>query len=191
MASEARHGIGPVGGKSHETELGKSYLGAQVREAEQGNHISPTPTTQDDAVAAYPSQFKRDTIPLHAVVKLQTSYPTPRGGAQGVGLCGGTGAYEKLKGLAADGSITDDECHAMASRSGGQLNPDWVEPLMGYRCGTTVIVPEIEAWLKIDSKRLKASDLKALHSLDEHIEPEVEEELPVEEPKPKKKKGGK
>lgn len=49
----------------------------------------------------------------------------------------------------------------------GQLNPDWVDLLMGYRLGTTVLVPEAEEWFKIDARRLKAADLKKLHSMDD------------------------
>jgi len=99
-------------------------------------------------------------------------FPTPRGGGEGVGLCGGTGAYEQLKGLEADGTITEDERRAMANGRGGQLNPDWVEPLMGYRCGTTRIEPAVEPWLKVDSKRLKAADLKKLHDQDDQVDEE-------------------
>jgi hypothetical protein len=77
---------------------------------------------------------------------------------------------------------------AVLPKSGGQLNPDWVDPLMGYRPGTTKIVPEAAAWLKVDSKRLKAADLKKIHALDEHVEVNEpgDEEAPAEEPKPKK-----
>ena len=74
---------------------------------------------------------------------------------------------------------------AVLPKSGGQLNPDWVEPLMGYRCGTTRIVPEAAAWLKVDAKRLKAADLKKIHSLDEHVEVE-EPEAEAEDEEPEK-----
>ena len=131
-------GTGPNGSKSQKPMLGKGYLCAVVNEVET-NGVPPV-----------------------------TDYPTPRGGGgQGVGMCGGTGAYEKLKDLEAKGAITTEERESMASGSGGQLNPDWVEPLMGYRCTTTTLVPEIEAWFKVDAKRLKAADLKKLHELDE------------------------
>ena len=90
-------------------------------------------------------------------------YPTPRGGSGGVGMCGGTGAREKLQDLKDEGVITEEERKSMQNGRGGQLSADWVEPLMGYRLGTTRIEPELEEWFKIDQKRLKATDLKKLH----------------------------
>jgi hypothetical protein len=89
---------------------------------------------------------------------------------------------DKLEG---EGTISSEEKKSMSSGSGGQLNPDWVEPLMGYRCDTTRLVPEVEAWLVIDSKRMKASDLKKLHDLDADA-PDEDEEPEVVEPVKKK-----
>ena len=57
--------------------------------------------------------------------------------------------------------------YAQAGPPSGQLNPDWVDVLMGYPTGTTELVPEAVPWLRVDSKRLKAADLKKLHALDE------------------------
>lgn len=68
---------------------------------------------------------------------------------------------------------------AIVPQRGGQLNPDWVDVLMGYRVGTTILEPEAEDWFKIDARRLKASDLKKLHALDE-ADPDVLEGEDVE-----------
>lgn len=68
---------------------------------------------------------------------LQTAaqmYPTPTTGA---GLCGGTGNYQQLKALEASGQITEEERRSMAAGNGGQLNPTWVEWLMGFPLGWT------------------------------------------------------
>lgn len=63
-------------------------------------------------------------------------YPTPTTGA---GLCGGTGNYQQLKKLERNGTITEDERKSMSQGNGGQLNPDWVEWLMGFPVGWTEI----------------------------------------------------
>ena len=55
-------------------------------------------------------------------------FPTPTTGA---GLCGGTGNYQQLKKLEQEGKITEEERRNMSQGNGGQLNPDWVEWLMG------------------------------------------------------------
>lgn len=61
-------------------------------------------------------------------------YPTPTTGA---GLCGGTGNFQQLKNLEARGQITEEERRSMAAGNGGQLNPDWVEWMMGFPLGWT------------------------------------------------------
>lgn len=68
---------------------------------------------------------------------LQTAtamYPTPTTGA---GLCGGTGNYNQLKALEKAGEISPEERRSMAAGNGGQLNPDWVEAMMGFPPGWT------------------------------------------------------
>lgn len=61
-------------------------------------------------------------------------FPTPTTGA---GLCCGTGNYRQLKALEASGEISEEERRSMASGGGGQLNPTWVEWLMGFPLGWT------------------------------------------------------
>ena len=71
---------------------------------------------------------------------LQTAaakYPTPRGSAGGVGMCGGTGSRAMLQGLADANQITEEERKGMQAGNGGQLNPTWVDWLMGYPTGWT------------------------------------------------------
>lgn len=69
----------------------------------------------------------------------QTAYPTLRGGGKtgDVGMCGGTGAYEQIQKL----DVPEGEKKAMAHGKGGQLNPDWVEWLMGWPIGWTDLKP--------------------------------------------------
>ena len=61
-------------------------------------------------------------------------YPTPTTGA---GLCGETGNFQQLKKLQQAGQITEEERRNMSQGNGGQLNPTWVEWLMGFPLGWT------------------------------------------------------
>ena len=61
-------------------------------------------------------------------------YPTPTTGA---GLCGGTGNFRQLKKLGEAGQITEEERRNMSQGNGGQLNPTFVEWLMGFPIGWT------------------------------------------------------
>jgi hypothetical protein len=61
-------------------------------------------------------------------------YPTPTTGA---GLCGGTGSFQQLQALKEAGAITEEERRSMSAGNGGQLNPSWVEWLMGFPIGWT------------------------------------------------------
>lgn len=59
-------------------------------------------------------------------------HPTPRC----TSLCGGTGSWDKVQSLRRGGHLTEEEARAMTSTH-GQLNPDWVEWLMGWPVGHT------------------------------------------------------
>lgn len=63
-------------------------------------------------------------------------FPTPTTGA---GMCGGTGNFQQLKKLEENGVITETERKNMSQGNGGQLNPVWVEWLMGFPAGWTEI----------------------------------------------------
>lgn len=91
-----------------------------------------TPTANDAKNSTLPkSQLNRNQLVGQI---MRTLYPTPTTGA---GLCGGTGNYNQLKALEKSGTITPEECRSMAARNGGQLNPEWVEWLMGFPIGWT------------------------------------------------------
>ena len=62
-------------------------------------------------------------------------WPTPRT----KGMCGGTGNFEQMKKIEDAGIITETERKQMTAGNGGQLNPAWVELLMGYPLGWTDI----------------------------------------------------
>ena len=101
-----------------------------------------------DAVAMFPTPTRFDAEcgdlkgkeyngqSRHAMKLIQAAklYPTPTTGA---GMCGGTGNYQQLKALEEFGQITEEERRSMAAGNGGQLNPTWVEWLMGFPLGWT------------------------------------------------------
>lgn len=60
--------------------------------------------------------------------------PTPTTGA---GMCGGSAHYRRLEEMEDAGVISQEERRSMAAGNGGQLNPTWVEWLMGFPLGWT------------------------------------------------------
>ena len=71
------------------------------------------------------------------LITVVSQFPTPRT----QGMCGGTGSFQKMKDLEAKGIITSDERRQMTAGSGGQLNPTWVEWLMGWPLEWTALKP--------------------------------------------------
>lgn len=95
----------------------------------------PTPTAQDGQNSTFPkSQINRGSLVGDVMKEMAAVYPTPTTGA---GLCGGTGNYQKLKKLEEQGTISEEERKSMSQGNGGQLNPYWVEWLMGFPPGWT------------------------------------------------------
>jgi hypothetical protein len=64
--------------------------------------------------------------------KRMKKWPTPRT----KGMCGGTGSWNLLK-----KNTTIEEARQMGAGNGGQLNPTWVEWLMGWPLGWTDLKP--------------------------------------------------
>jgi hypothetical protein len=91
-------------------------------------------------------QANRKSPRLRTVAK----YPTPKKGH----MCGGSGNFAQIKRLESDGEITNQEAIAMGS--GGDLNPDWVEWLMGWPIGWTDLqqleMDRFQAWLDSHGK---------------------------------------
>lgn len=96
----------------------------------------PTPTVQDGENCGGPSQLNRHSVALNVLAK----YPTC--GCRNMG--GASGSFHKLRALADAGQITEDERRNMAS--GAQLNPDWVEWLMGWPVGWTDVERDLCDW---------------------------------------------
>jgi hypothetical protein len=108
----------------------------------------PTPCARDykseSASLEYNEKRKAETRgkPLSYVVKL---WPTPRT----TGMCGGTGNWNQLK----DKCENIEEDRKMGAGNGGQLNPTWVEWLMGWPLEWTDLKPlgtdKFQAWLHL------------------------------------------
>lgn len=98
--------------------------------------LYPTPTARDYKGARKPETLgavgrtERNSLPDYVA----SLYPTPTTGA---GMCGGTGNFQQLKRLKEQGQITEEERRNMSQGNGGQLNPTWVEWLMGFPIGWT------------------------------------------------------
>lgn len=86
------------------------------------------------------------------LITVVSQFPTPRT----KGMCGGTGSYQKMKDLEAKGIITPDERRQMTAGSGGQLNPTWVEWLMGWPLEWTALKPlatdKFREWRQLHSR---------------------------------------
>lgn len=108
----------------------------------------PTPTSRDWKDSGS-SQGNRKSPNLGTIA---SRFPTPRT----KGMCGGTGSFQQLKSLETQGIISSEERRQMTAGSGGQLNPTWVEWLMGWPLEWTALKP-----LGTDKYRL----WRQLHSL--------------------------
>ena len=104
-------------------QAGKLSLNSMARTG-----LWPTPTVNDSKGNACPSNLRRHTINLGALVQL---FPTPTATMIGGGRDSPTSNHDTTKKFR--------ENHGILV---GQLNPMWVEWLMGYRLGWT----ELEDW---------------------------------------------
>lgn len=71
------------------------------------------------------------------LITVVLQFPTPRT----KGMCGGTGSFQKMKSLETQGIISSEERRQMTAGNGGQLNPTWVEWLMGWPLEWTALKP--------------------------------------------------
>lgn len=90
----------------------------------------PTPTVDDaDNSTLPPSQIKRDSVVGWV---MRNRYPTPQANSWE-----STGSRAQLHLLVEEGVLTAEEKRKMSAGNGGQLNPEWVEWLMGWVIGWT------------------------------------------------------
>lgn len=87
-------------------------------------------------------------------------FPTPRT----KGMCGGSGAFQKMKALEADGIVTMEERKQMTAGNGGQLNPTWTEWLLGWPLEWTALKPlataKFRQWRQLHSGFCSADSKK-------------------------------
>lgn len=105
----------------------------------RGLLLVPTPTVQDASNNGGPAQFRRNSLPLNAWVKL---YPTPRHAPNDWRTTKNAPSHGKTHGATISGTVNDDEradgrTPALPSEGAGNLNPDWVEWIMGLPRGWT------------------------------------------------------
>lgn len=102
-----------------------------------GNHVAqlanavklfPTPTAR---CGQTPCIHGEGGLDLATFAKLIPTVTT------GAGMCGGSANYQRLKEMEDAGVISQEEHRSMAAGNGGQLNPTWVEWLMGFPLGWT------------------------------------------------------
>jgi hypothetical protein len=89
----------------------------------------PTVTVQDSENDGGESQYLRNTIPLNALVKRMPTVVSKSESGGRLGLDGGIGARAMM---------TEEEVKQL---TGGSLNPDWTEWLMGWPIGWTALQP--------------------------------------------------
>jgi DNA (cytosine-5)-methyltransferase 1 len=111
---------------------GQWSLATQVAaEHATGNKMWPTPVHSE---ARQGLQIRREGK-KGTQTSLSTAvltWPTPRT----KGMCGGSGSWDLLK-----KNTTIEEARLMGAGNGGQLNPTWVEWLMGWPIGWTDLKP--------------------------------------------------
>ena len=115
--SEARQGlqIRREGKKGTQTSLSTAVL------------TWPTPVASD--ISMRTTKYKQGGTALSLAVQ---TWPTPRT----KGMCGGSGSWDLL-----NKNTTVEEARLMGAGNGGQLNPPWVEWLMGWPIGWTDLKP--------------------------------------------------
>ena len=97
--------------------------------------MCPTPKASDyKGSGLVGSKSAANDLKKHNLKGVVMFYPTTTTGA---GLCGGTGNFQQLKKLQQAGQISEEERRNMSQGNGGQLNPTWVEALMGFPVGWT------------------------------------------------------
>jgi hypothetical protein len=113
-------------------------LGWAVAEHEQ--RMWPTPTVQDGKNNGGPSQWERNSDPLNVAVQRVGMWPTPRASEQEARTMGRTPSQEAGthgKYLSAEACETARDTGAY--QPGQKLNPDFVERLMGFPDGWTIL----------------------------------------------------
>ena len=160
----------PNGGRSPKGGMSRTGITPDGKKRQVGleNAVKmwPTPTVQDSENDAGASQFKRNSIPLNAAVKM---FPTPRaaernsyqqkGDKSWLTLTGAAKLWPTPRACDADKNIRTPEGRVkerlrrkngedLPTAAGGQLNPTWVEWLMGYPSEWTALEDWATQWFR-------------------------------------------
>lgn len=111
----------------------------------------PTPVVSDGngavSAQAFFSYTEEQQARRTSFLREAVLFPTPGT----TGLSNGSGNCEKANQLFEEGVITDEERKSFRAGNGGQLNPAWVEWLMGWPIGYTRLEPmrkeDFERWM--------------------------------------------
>lgn len=166
----------PTGTERAGTNPSTGKGGGLSRHVKDEAGLFPTPRAgkvsgeSEEAWRARQERGDVSTPPLELAVKIRPdrNYPTPVASDQHQRRK--TENWAGTSDLPSVVTDLEEQGGAVVPRAGGQLNPDWVDLLMGYPLGTTRLDPAAEPWFAVDSRRLKASDLKKLHAMDAHDE---------------------
>ena len=123
---DSRIGMNNIGGHQHRMKRGSTALADQI--------LFPTPT--QDSASERKKKYKQGGIPLTVAVQM---LPTLTNSEHKYRLKGNTQASNCLE--------------AKARKTGGRLNPNFVEFLMGYQ----------QNWTKIESTESKLSETQSFH----------------------------
>jgi len=112
-----------------------------VRVMEEKNWPTPTSGRADQQLS--PSQLKRNSLNLAMTVEKEANWPTPRavdykgaGAKEGMTRKDGKSRLDQLPNAVVHGLPAQDSPNT-TGKSRGQLNPAWVEQLMGLPQGWT------------------------------------------------------
>ena len=103
---------------------GGSHVRKRARAA-----LLPTPRARDAQAEGLLSGLKRSSPSLPTVARLFPTISTHG--------TGGSGHYKKVRQMAKDGILSQEEARSLVAGNGGTLNPEWVEWLMGWPIGWT------------------------------------------------------
>jgi DNA (cytosine-5)-methyltransferase 1 len=92
----------------------------------------PTPMSTEHKANRQIRENHQNGLTSAVLAKEIKKWPTPRT----KGMCGGTGSWDLL-----NKNTTVQEARQMGAGNGGQLNPTWVEWLMGWPLGWTDLNP--------------------------------------------------
>ena len=122
--------------------------------ARSASRMLPTPWASDGSHGGPNQRSSRGDPSLSSIAAKDSRQPTadsntpPWPTPRTKGMCGGTGNFQQMKNLEERGTITEAERKQMKAGNGGNLNPRWVEWLMGWPIGWTALDAAATEWFR-------------------------------------------